>query len=51
MGDLTGGVPCWRSAANMFLPSAHREADIDAALEAASRGFKAVRELATRVNR
>jgi glutamate-1-semialdehyde 2,1-aminomutase len=30
---------------NMFLSAAHREADIDAALEAASHGFKAVRAL------
>lgn len=30
---------------NMFLSSAHRAADIDAALEAASHGFKAVREV------
>jgi glutamate-1-semialdehyde 2,1-aminomutase len=36
---------------NMFLSSAHRAADIDAALEAASHGFKAVRELDARVNR
>lgn len=36
---------------NMFLSSAHRAADIDAALEAASYGFKAVRELDARVNR
>ena len=36
---------------NMFLSSAHRAADIDAALEAASHGFKAVRELDPRVNR
>jgi glutamate-1-semialdehyde 2,1-aminomutase len=36
---------------NMFLSSAHRVADIDAALEAASHGFRAVRELDARVNR
>lgn len=36
---------------NMFLSSAHQAADIDAALEAASHGFKAVRELDARVNR
>lgn len=36
---------------NMFLSSAHRAADIDAALEAASHGFKAVRELDARANR
>ena len=36
---------------NMFLSLSHREADIDAALEAASHGFKAVRELGARVNR
>jgi glutamate-1-semialdehyde 2,1-aminomutase len=36
---------------NMFLSAAHREADIDAALEAASHGFKAVRELGARLNR
>jgi glutamate-1-semialdehyde 2,1-aminomutase len=29
----------------MFLSAAHRPADIDAALEAASHGFKAVRTL------
>ncbi|MDI1261748.1 MAG: aminotransferase class III-fold pyridoxal phosphate-dependent enzyme [bacterium] len=33
---------------NMFLSAAHREADIDAALEAASHGFKAVRALGAR---
>jgi len=36
---------------NMFLSSAHRAADIDVALEAASSGFKVVRELDARVNR
>jgi len=36
---------------NMFLSSAHRAADIDAALDAASYGFKAVRELDARANR
>jgi glutamate-1-semialdehyde 2,1-aminomutase len=36
---------------NMFLSSAHQAADIDAALEAASHGFRAVRELDARVNR
>jgi glutamate-1-semialdehyde 2,1-aminomutase len=36
---------------NMFLSSAHRAADIDAALEAASHGFRAVRELDARVDR
>jgi glutamate-1-semialdehyde 2,1-aminomutase len=36
---------------NMFLCSAHQAADIDEALEAASHGFKAVRELDVRVNR
>jgi glutamate-1-semialdehyde 2,1-aminomutase len=36
---------------NMFLSSAHRAADIDAALDAASHGFKAVRELDARANR
>ncbi len=36
---------------NMFLSSAHQAADIDAALEAASHGFKAVRELDARGNR
>ena len=36
---------------NMFLSSAHRAADIDAALEAASHGFKAVRELDARQSR
>jgi len=30
---------------NMFLSAAHRAADIDEALEAASHGFKAVRDL------
>ena len=38
-------------AHNMFLSSAHRATDIDAALEAASHGFKAVRELDARGNR
>lgn len=33
---------------NMFLSAAHGPADIDAALEAASHGFKAVREMNTR---
>ena len=33
---------------NMFLSAAHREADIDAALEAASHGFRAVRALGAR---
>ena len=33
---------------NMFLSAAHGPADIDAALEAASYGFKAVRELDAR---
>jgi glutamate-1-semialdehyde 2,1-aminomutase len=33
---------------NMFLSSAHQAADIDEALEAASHGFKAVRELDSR---
>ena len=32
----------------MFLSAAHRAADIDEALEAASHGFKAVRELDNR---
>ena len=36
---------------NMFLSSAHRPADIDEALLAASHGFKAVRELDARSNR
>jgi glutamate-1-semialdehyde 2,1-aminomutase len=36
---------------NMFLSSAHQAADIDAALEAAFYGFKAVRELDARANR
>lgn len=36
---------------NMFLSSAHRSADIDQALEAASYGFKAVRELDRRFDR
>ena len=36
---------------NMFLSSAHQAADIDAALEAASHGFRAVRELDARGNR
>jgi Glutamate-1-semialdehyde aminotransferase len=36
---------------NMFLSSAHQAADIDAALEAAFHGFKAVRELNARANR
>jgi glutamate-1-semialdehyde 2,1-aminomutase len=35
---------------NMFLSSAHRSADIDAALEAASHGFKAVLELDARID-
>lgn len=33
---------------NMFLSAAHREVDIDAALEAASHGFRAVRALGAR---
>jgi glutamate-1-semialdehyde 2,1-aminomutase len=33
---------------NMFLSAAHGAADIDAALEAASRGFRAVLELDAR---
>jgi glutamate-1-semialdehyde 2,1-aminomutase len=36
---------------NMFLSSAHRPADIDEALQAASHGFKAVRELEAGSNR
>jgi glutamate-1-semialdehyde 2,1-aminomutase len=36
---------------NMFLSSAHRASDIDGALQAASHGFKAVRELEARSNR
>ena len=36
---------------NMFLSLAHRPADIDEALQAASHGFKAVRELEARSNR
>jgi glutamate-1-semialdehyde 2,1-aminomutase len=36
---------------NMFLSAAHRPADIDEALQAASHGFKAVRELEVRSNR
>lgn len=36
---------------NMFLSAAHRPADIDEALQAASHGFKAVRELEARSNR
>jgi glutamate-1-semialdehyde 2,1-aminomutase len=36
---------------NMFLSAAHAPADIDAALEAASHGFKAVRELDARIDR
>jgi len=35
----------------LFLSSAHRPADIDEALQAASRGFKVVRELEARSNR
>ena len=45
---LFGGAARWRilpSAHNMFLSSAHQPADIDAALEAASHGFKAVRAI------
>jgi glutamate-1-semialdehyde 2,1-aminomutase len=36
---------------NMFLCAAHRPADIDEALQAASQGFKAVRELETNAER
>jgi glutamate-1-semialdehyde 2,1-aminomutase len=36
---------------NMFLSAAHGPADIDAALEAASHGFRAVRELDARINK
>jgi glutamate-1-semialdehyde 2,1-aminomutase len=36
---------------NMFLSLSHREADIDAALEAAAHGFRAVRDLDARINR
>jgi glutamate-1-semialdehyde 2,1-aminomutase len=36
---------------NMFLSSAHRPADIDKALQAASHGFEAVHELDARSNR
>jgi glutamate-1-semialdehyde 2,1-aminomutase len=36
---------------NMFLSLAHRPADIDEALQAASHGFKAVRELEAGSNR
>ena len=36
---------------NMFLSAAHRPADIDEALQAASHGFAAVRELEARPNR
>jgi glutamate-1-semialdehyde 2,1-aminomutase len=36
---------------NMFLSLAHRPADIDEALQAASHGFKAVRDLEARSNR
>ena len=36
---------------NMFLSLAHRPADIDEALQAASQGFKAVRDLEARSNR
>jgi glutamate-1-semialdehyde 2,1-aminomutase len=35
----------------MFLSLAHRPADIDAALQAASHGFMAVRDLEARSNR
>jgi glutamate-1-semialdehyde 2,1-aminomutase len=35
----------------MFLSAAHHAADIDAALEAASHGFKAVLELDARAKR
>jgi glutamate-1-semialdehyde 2,1-aminomutase len=35
----------------MFLSAAHRPADIDEALQAASHGFKAVRELEARSDR
>ena len=35
---------------NMFLSAAHRAADIDAALEAASHGFRAVLDLDARIN-
>jgi glutamate-1-semialdehyde 2,1-aminomutase len=36
---------------NMFLSLAHRPADIDVALHAASHGFKAVREMEAGSNR
>jgi glutamate-1-semialdehyde 2,1-aminomutase len=36
---------------NMFLSAAHSPADIDAALEAASHGFRAVLELDARARR
>jgi glutamate-1-semialdehyde 2,1-aminomutase len=36
---------------NMFLSLAHRPADIDEALQAASHGFEAVRDLEARSNR
>ena len=36
---------------NMFLSAAHTEADIEEALQAASHGFKAVRDLEARSNR
>jgi glutamate-1-semialdehyde 2,1-aminomutase len=36
---------------NMFLSAAHRAVDIDEALQAASHGFKAVRELEAGSNR
>jgi glutamate-1-semialdehyde 2,1-aminomutase len=36
---------------NMFLSLAHRPADIDEALQAASHGFKAVHDLEARSNR
>jgi len=36
---------------NMFLSSAHRPVDIDEALQAASHGFEAVRELEARSSR
>jgi hypothetical protein len=35
----------------MFLSLSHREADIDAALEAAAHGFRAVRDLDARIDR
>jgi hypothetical protein len=34
----------------MFLSAAHRPADIDEALQAASHGFKAVRELEAKIS-